>query len=353
MVTSPNSLNEKYNVVWMDIPYDSGFSRVGTNADWIRERKDMVNCIEDFWPKFIAAHPEFEGRDIYFNGISYAGHWVPYLARIMYDLGANVKGVAIGNGFTDPFIMMKSYPEFAWTYRNLTRITREEVDFYQQRCDLCVHFAKLGTVPYTIKRRSLCWTLAWTSLGQLLMNRNPWFHTHDMNYTRPFTQEDGSLQMSPTKPVDHWLQGGGVTNKGQWPIVDFYNRPDVQSELGVNSPYNIVSGMAFFAALEADVYADATPDLEYLVNKGVKASIFYGDMDMICNYVGGELNMDRIEWIWQDKWKQTELTECKYGLCKEVANLRYTRMRGAGHSPFARNLTKSFELFDELVNWDP
>ena len=353
LVISSASLNNKYNVVWLDIPYDAGFSRVGTDADWIRARKDMVNCIQDFWPKFLNNHPEFKDRDVYFNGVSYAGHWTPYLARTLYELGANVKGVAIGNGLINPFIMVQSYPEFAWTYKNYTRITREEVDFYQQRCDLCVHFAKLGAVPltYSIKRRRLCFLLAWQSLGQLLMDRNPWFHTHDMNYTRPYTLEDGTLQTNPPKPVNHWFEGGWFTNKGQSPVAAFYNREDVKAELGVDYPYNQVSFTAFYAALEYDVYSDPTPDLEFLINNGVKTSIYYGDMDMICNYAGAEQNLDELKWIWQDKWKQTELTQCKYGLCKEVANLRYIRMRGAGHFTFARNLTKSYELFDELVDW--
>merc|ERR1712037_971014 len=51
---------------------------------------------------FLEQNPDFEGRDFYITGESYAGHYVPaishYLAFTATDVKLNLKGIAIGNG---------------------------------------------------------------------------------------------------------------------------------------------------------------------------------------------------------------------------------------------------------------
>jgi len=74
--------------------------------------------MKTFLDGFVAAHPEFKGRDFYIAGESYAGHYIPaishYLAFNTTDLTLNFKGVAIGNGWVDPVVQYPQYAEYAY-----------------------------------------------------------------------------------------------------------------------------------------------------------------------------------------------------------------------------------------------
>lgn len=73
-----------------------------------------------FFRGFLEQNPEFVGRDFFITGESYAGHYVPaisyYLVKEATDVQLNLKGIAIGNGLTDPF---HQYPAYAtYSYEN-------------------------------------------------------------------------------------------------------------------------------------------------------------------------------------------------------------------------------------------
>lgn len=66
---------------------------------------------------FVEQNPEFAGRDFFITGESYAGHYVPaiayYLSTTATDVPLNLKGIAIGNGLTDPYEQYPAYATFS------------------------------------------------------------------------------------------------------------------------------------------------------------------------------------------------------------------------------------------------
>jgi carboxypeptidase C (cathepsin A) len=69
----------------------------------------------EFLISFVEKYPQFEGRDFYITGESYAGHYVPAISHNLAfqhkeDLKLNLKGLAIGNGLVAP---ISQYPEYA------------------------------------------------------------------------------------------------------------------------------------------------------------------------------------------------------------------------------------------------
>jgi len=67
---------------------------------------------------FLEQNPEYKLRDFYVSGESYAGHYVPaiayYYLNNMTDLEVNFKGIAIGNGWVDPYMQYPEYADFAY-----------------------------------------------------------------------------------------------------------------------------------------------------------------------------------------------------------------------------------------------
>lgn len=60
-----------------------------------------------FLKKFYQNFPELKNRPLYLTGESYAGHYIPFMANYIYkkefiELGINLKGIAIGNGWVSP-----------------------------------------------------------------------------------------------------------------------------------------------------------------------------------------------------------------------------------------------------------
>ena len=69
----------------------------------------------------LAVHPDMADRDFYVTGESYAGHYVPAVSnRLFHEMTKpgpgrkiNFKGLAIGNGLTDPGIQYGAYSDYA------------------------------------------------------------------------------------------------------------------------------------------------------------------------------------------------------------------------------------------------
>jgi len=104
-------------LVYVDQPVGSGFSKCSSIFHYETDEDQIAANMKRFLDGFVAANPEFKGRDFYITGESYAGHYIPaiayYLSHNVTDLGLNFKGVAIGNGWVDPYVQYPQYAEFA------------------------------------------------------------------------------------------------------------------------------------------------------------------------------------------------------------------------------------------------
>jgi cathepsin A (carboxypeptidase C) len=62
-------------------------------------------------------YPEFKERSLYVTGESYAGHYIPAISAYLHqqqNSAINLKGFAIGNGWTDPYLQYPAYNTFAY-----------------------------------------------------------------------------------------------------------------------------------------------------------------------------------------------------------------------------------------------
>lgn len=76
--------------------------------------------------------------------------------------------------------------------------------------------------------------------------------------------------------------------------------------------------------------------LPAMLNDGVRAVIYAGDKDLICNYVGNRAWVDALEWDDADKWAAAEDFEwatrgTKAGKVRSVGPLSFVQVYDAGH----------------------
>ncbi|KAI9016636.1 Alpha/Beta hydrolase protein [Hyaloraphidium curvatum] len=112
----PNWISAGADVLYVDQPVGTGFSTARSPQDWNRDElavsANLVAVLEAWFRIF----PAYRGSDFFVAGESYGGQYVPYLASAILKRNAaasgprpiNLKGIAIGNGKTDPMALYSS-----------------------------------------------------------------------------------------------------------------------------------------------------------------------------------------------------------------------------------------------------
>jgi carboxypeptidase C (cathepsin A) len=84
----------------------------------VRTETAVAENMAKFLRGFLEQNPEYEGREFFITGESYAGHYVPaiayYLLNTATDVKLSLKGLAIGNGLTDPYQQYPAYATFSY-----------------------------------------------------------------------------------------------------------------------------------------------------------------------------------------------------------------------------------------------
>jgi len=113
---NPNSWNNISNLLFVDQPIGTGFSHGGVHD--VKNETEVAEDLAILLRGFLEQNPQFKGRDFFITGESYAGHYVPaisyYLLTEATDVEMNLKGLAIGNGLTDPFAQYPMYAKFSY-----------------------------------------------------------------------------------------------------------------------------------------------------------------------------------------------------------------------------------------------
>lgn len=89
-----------------------------------------MNFLSNFYKRW----PQLKTNPLYITGESFAGHYIPNLARkIIFNasLGINLKGVAIGDGWTDPINQVNYYDSYLWSVGVIGNKFRDTCNWYQ------------------------------------------------------------------------------------------------------------------------------------------------------------------------------------------------------------------------------
>eukprot|EP00349_Pseudokeronopsis_sp_Brazil_P003694 CAMPEP_0202957734 /NCGR_PEP_ID=MMETSP1396-20130829/2124_1 /ASSEMBLY_ACC=CAM_ASM_000872 /TAXON_ID= /ORGANISM="Pseudokeronopsis sp., Strain Brazil" /LENGTH=216 /DNA_ID=CAMNT_0049675399 /DNA_START=8 /DNA_END=658 /DNA_ORIENTATION=+ len=117
LTLNAHSWSEVSNIAFIDNPVGTGFSQAKL-WDLSRTEEEIAADLYKLLQGFVEQNPEYAGRDFYITGESYAGHYLPafayYLVHDAVDVPVNFKGVAIGNGWVDPYNQYPAYAEFAY-----------------------------------------------------------------------------------------------------------------------------------------------------------------------------------------------------------------------------------------------
>ncbi|KVI03411.1 Peptidase S10, serine carboxypeptidase [Cynara cardunculus var. scolymus] len=128
LIKNDYSWNIEANMLYLESPAGVGFS-YSDNQTFYSAVNDVITAADNlaFLEIWLEKYPEYKNRDFYITGESYAGHYVPQLAKLIVHSKAkiNLKGIAIGNPLLEFNTDFDSRGEYLWSHGLISDDTYE------------------------------------------------------------------------------------------------------------------------------------------------------------------------------------------------------------------------------------
>ncbi|KFM23919.1 Serine carboxypeptidase-like 49 [Auxenochlorella protothecoides] len=311
------------NMIFVDQPLYTGFSYSTSDDDRCFDEKCVSNDMLDFFLALYEVRPELAGKDLFITGESYAGHYVPAVASRLFRASKSgevatpfpLKGLAIGNGLTNPAI------QAGW-WR------------YGAYADYLLANGKIGRTLYSYV--SLINPLCRWSLGVCDQFKWQWECLLAVNFCQAVTFVPLMAANPGMNVYDIRKPCVGPLCYAEFEVLDTYlNLPEVQEGLGVNRKWKSCN-MRVHAEMMEDWPHDFSHVLPELLAGGVRALIYAGDQDFICNWLGNRRWVDALPWAGAGDWRAARDARWtvdgeQAGVFRTAGPLTFLKVGGAGH----------------------
>ncbi|KAH9806357.1 serine carboxypeptidase 24 [Citrus sinensis] len=163
------SWSREANILFVESPAGVGFSYTNTSSN-LKDSGDNRTAQDAlvFLIRWMSRFPQYKYREFYIAGESYAGHYVPQLAKKIIDYNSaysrpiiNLKGFIVGNAVTDNYYDSIGTVTFWWThsmisdktYRSIINHCNFSAEKSSKKCDDTVNYAMNHELKNTLLRR--------------------------------------------------------------------------------------------------------------------------------------------------------------------------------------------------------
>ena len=333
------------NLLFVDQPVGTSFSYTDANA-FIHDLPEMADQFLYFLDRYIEIFPRLLDHDIYFAGSSFAGQYIPYIARTILEKRSALKlrGLLIGNGLIDPRTTYMSYLPFAVEKQMIERDSAlynrtsekvkecqealsKKVHVFENKCDHILRqivYDSPDTDYYAKKYKYKCLNV---------------YNLHLAD-----TVADCS--------VNRWPK--------QKDITSYLRRPDVLACLHVGAK---VLNWTYYShsVYEAFDACHSTPSVELLPDllRRIPIVLYNGEYDVICNYRATETMIDMMSWngrtgfdLGNGTFAPTEswIVEGESaGVIRSARNLTYILFYKAGHTVTYDQTSRSRAMLQQFI----
>lgn len=267
---NPYGWDRSLNILFVDQPIGVGFSYSDAPEDRVFDEERLSEDMLDFVLTFLEVHPEMKFRDFYITGESYAGSYIPHIAKRLHDYQkstkgtpVNLAGIAIGNGWTVPEVQYLSYSEFAYDEGLLGSVSYYFMKTIEPVCSKLVNWCESSKSKTVCEfSTSICF---FTTLNTVL-SLNPGINVYDIR---------DDCAYSPLCYNLGWMSR-------------LLNSPKIQAELGVARNW-VECSDSVYSDFMYDMSLRADREVAYLLDEGVNVLLYSGDKDLICNWYGNIL----------------------------------------------------------------
>ncbi|XWS69354.1 hypothetical protein CRYUN_Cryun04dG0172200 [Craigia yunnanensis] len=322
----PNSgsWNRLFGLLFLDNPIGTGFSVASTPQEIPRDQISVAKYLFIAITQFISLDPLFKYRPIYITGESYAGKYVPaigyYILKQNTQLVAservNLRGVAIGDGFTDPETQLATHAANAYYSGLINEKQKDELEEAQWEA---IKLVKMGNWSEATNARY--------KAMHLLENMTGLATLYDLTKKKPYQT---SL------------------------ITKFLNIDEVKKALGVDESmvFEGCSGVVK-AAMHEDMMKSVKYMVEFLVKK-TRVLLYQGLYDIKIGVVPNEAWVKTMKWEGIGKFLMADRKIWRVngelaGYVQKWESLTNVVVLGAGHLLPADQALNSQAMIEDWV----
>ncbi|TYJ08008.1 hypothetical protein E1A91_A11G045200v1 [Gossypium mustelinum] len=350
LVKNDYSWNREANMLYLETPIGVGFS-YSTNTssyeavdDEITARDNLV-FLQNWYNKF----PNYRHRDLYITGESYAGHYIPQLAKLMVEFNKkqnlfNLKGIALGNPVMEFATDFNSRAEYFWSHGLISDST------YKMFTSVC-NYSRYVSEYYRDSVSPSCSKVMSQVSRETSKFVDKYDVTLDVCISSVLSQSMAINPQQVSERVDVCVEDK---------IVNYLNQKDVQKALharlvGVRR-WTVCSNILDYQLLNLEMPTISI--VGSLIKSGIPVLVYSGDQDSVIPLTGSRSLVSRLA-------KELELeTTVPYRVWfegKQVGGwtqvygniLSFATIRGASHeAPFSQP-ERSLMLFKSFLEGKP
>ncbi|OAA72477.1 Peptidase S10, serine carboxypeptidase [Cordyceps fumosorosea ARSEF 2679] len=344
------SWNEFANLLFVDNPVGTGFSNVDADS-YTRSLPAMASQFVTFLENFFAIFPHYEQDDIYLAGESYAGQYIPYIAKAILQRNEaigkhsssdrwNLRGLIIGNGWISPKEQYEAYLTFT-VEKGLVQEGTEEGDKLRSLVRDCQQAMgdspTLAEYPDCGKVRAMM-----RDIGRAGADDQTCYNIYDVRLREPY----------PACGMN-------------WPpdlryATPYLRRPDVVSQLNMHGHHpawqECTSSVG--QALRPSADEPSVRLLPELLAAQLPILLFSGAEDLSCNHAGTEALIDALEWNGGRGFGEGAQRRAwtfggeRAGFWQEARGLTYVLFHDASHMVPLDHPQRSLDMLSRFVGVD-
>ncbi|XP_031827674.1 venom serine carboxypeptidase [Nomia melanderi] len=324
------SWNQSHNLLYIDNPVGTGFSFTENEKGYATNETHVGRDVHTLLVQFFTLFPELQTNDFYVTGESYAGKYVPAVSHAIKDFNIkaetkiNLKGLAIGNGLTDPENQLL-YGDYLYQLGLIDANGRDLFHKYEEQGRNLIKEKK-----YIDAFSLFDMLLDGDLIGYPSLFKNLTGFDFYFNY---LYNED------PSKAdyMSEWLQ-----------------KPESRKAIHVgNCSFNVEA-----KTVEEHLKGDVMQSLAILITdltKHYKVLIYNGQLDIIVAYPLTENYLRNLDWSGAEKYKTAKRKQWWVGkelagYTKTVDNLTEVLVRNAGHMVPSDQPLWAFDLITRFTH---
>ncbi|KAI0079536.1 serine carboxypeptidase [Panus rudis PR-1116 ss-1] len=357
---NPHSWTNVSNMIFLDQPVNVGYS-YSTDGSTINNTPAAAEDVYAFIELFLSRFPEYADAPFHLAAESYGGTYAPHIGSVIHRKNkeltlrpnptlkhVNLASIILANGQTDPYVQMASVPDYVCNgpYPLFDDPEGPQCTSLRAKVPTC---QRLIQSCYNYNSRLTCVPAIIYCYSQLM---GP-------------VQQTGVNPYDVRKKCDRSKDGDLCYKQMGW-IETWMNDASNKKALGVPADRDFEScnmevNQAFFG--QGDGMRNSAALLPELVNEGVRLLVYAGDADAMCNFIGNEAWMEKLEHNFHEEFakkKSSPWTTLHSGaLAGEIrsaggdgetsGNVTFARVYAAGHMVPWDRPEAAFDLFTRWV----
>ncbi|KAL7256572.1 hypothetical protein ACSBR1_010498 [Camellia fascicularis] len=347
------SWNTVANLLFLETPAGVGFSYSNRSSDLhdtgdLRTAKDSLQFLIRWMERF----PRYKSREVYLTGESYAGHYVPQLAKAIVTYNANsnnhpinLKGFMVGNAVTDNYYDNLGTVTYWWSHAMISDRT------YRQLINTCDFSHQ--------KASNECESLFNYAMDQEFGNidqYNIYAPPCNNNSDGSGTHTGRHIIHLPHRPHPIFRQISGYDPCTEKYAEIYYNRPDVQKALHANStkiPYKWTACSLELNGNWNDTNISILPIYRELIAAGLRIWVFSGDIDSVVPVTATRYSLAQLKLPTKIPWYPWYVKKQVGGWTEVYEGLTFATVRGAGHEVPLFKPRAALQLLKSFLRGEP